>query len=248
MKLFLMFILCNLSLFAGEAEKKFSEANELYNAGNYEQAIDVYKSIIDNGYNDSKLFYNIGNAYYKSDQVPESILYYEKALKANPDNEDARFNLRLANLKTIDKIEELPKVFYAEWYDSLLKMTTSNGLAFFSTIVIWIAFFLFITFVLIRSSLLKKTSFALGIVSLVVFILVSVFAWNSYQIEQHKKEAIIFSSSIYIKSSPDEAGTNLFMLHEGTKVEILDSVNDWYKIKIKDGNIGWLPPGSVELI
>ncbi len=248
MKLFLIILLFNFSLFAGEAEKKFSEANELYNSGNYEQAIEVYKSIIDNGYNDSKLFYNIGNAYYKSDQIPESILYYEKALKANPDNEDAQFNLRLANLKTIDKIEELPKVFYAEWYDSLLKMTTSNGLALFSTIVLWIAFLLFITFILIRSTFLKKTSFALGGMALAVFIAVSIFAWNSYQTEQHKKEAIIFSSSIYIKSSPDEAGTNLFMLHEGTKVEILDSVNDWYKIKIKDGNIGWLAPGSVEII
>jgi tetratricopeptide (TPR) repeat protein len=248
MKMMLIILLFNISLFANEAENKFNKANEYYNSGEYEQAIELYKSIIDNGYNDSKIYYNIGNAYYKTEQIPESILYYEKALKANPDNEDAQFNLRLANLKTIDKIEELPKVFYAKWYDNLLKMTTSNGLALFSTIILWLAFLLFIMFILIRSSFLKKISFALGVLTLVLFIVVSIFAWNSYQTEQHKKEAIIFSSSIYIKSSPDDAGTNLFMLHEGTKVEILDSVNDWYKIKIKDGNIGWLAPGSVEVI
>lgn len=248
MRYILLIFMITLNVFANEADNKFTEANRLYNEGNYEQAVQIYQDIVNNGYNESKVFYNLGNSFYKLEMIPQAILNYERALKADPDNEDAEFNLRLANVKTIDKIEEVPKVFYVQWYNDLLNSFSSTGLSLASTFFIWGALVLFVLFVIVNNSGIKKITFALGILSIIIFISTTIFAVNDYNIEQHQKDAIIFSQSVYVKSSPDDAGTNLFMLHEGTKVEILDEVNQWKKVKIKNGNIGWIEPGSVEVI
>lgn len=248
MKYLILIISISLQLFAGQAVEKFNQANELYNNGEYKKAVNLYEQIIDNGYNDSKLFYNLANSYYKLEMIPNAILNYEKALKINTNDEDAKFNLRLANLKTIDKIEEVPKVFYIRWFNGIINYLGSNLLAWFSIAFIWLALLAFILFIKANNSVLKKLSFSTGTFFLIIFIFGTVLTYYSYNEEENKKEAIIFSESVYIKSSPDDEGTNLFMLHEGTKVQVLDEVDNWKKIKIKNGNIGWIQPGSIEII
>lgn len=237
-----------LTLFGQEAEDAFKKANDLYGKKEYEKAAVIYKDLLEKGYSNSEIYYNLGNAYYKMEMIPEAILFYEKAKKTDPDDEDVQLNLRMAKLQTVDKIEQVPKVFYVKWYESLLEHYHSSLFSGIMIVFIWLLFMSLAGFLKFRRPVAKKTLFAFSGISLVIVILSFTLAVQSHEEEKTKDEGIIFSTSVYVKSSPDEEGTNLFILHEGTKAEVLDEVDNWEKIRIANGNVGWVPNGTLEMI
>ena len=194
------------------------------------------------------LYYNLGNAYYKHNEFAKAILNYERALLLNPGNEDARFNLEMANTHIVDKIDPVGKFFLSVWIDSLRNFLSSNTWA-----VIGIgSFLLFIgglyLYLFSKSVKAKKFGFFGGIILFLIAVLANWFAWGLNSKLKARSEAIVFAATVPVKSSPAESGTDLFILHEGTKVSILSKLGDWSEVKISDGNRGWLPSSSIEII
>jgi tetratricopeptide (TPR) repeat protein len=242
----LVIFMSALSIFADN--NKFTKANELYSKGKYEEAKTYYEELINNGHTTADIYYNLGNTYFKLDKIADAILYYERAKKIAPGDEDIEFNLRIANLKIVDKINNVPQLFFIEWYESIHGWFSSGTWSVFIIIFSWLSFISLAGYFIIWNINLRKVSFFATIISFIIMIACIIFSLEQYNVEQSKEEAIIFSPSVYIKSSPDKGSTDLFILHEGTKVKILDEVGDWKKIKIADGNIGWLPTKTIEII
>jgi tetratricopeptide (TPR) repeat protein len=154
--LILIFAFVSISYAQDATMKNFEQGNEAYQSGNYLKAIEYYNQIIDNGYQTSEVYYNLGNAYYKLKNIPEAILNYERALKVDPSDEDSEFNLRIANLQTLDKIEPLPKLFYQEWWESLSGWLSSGTWSFIMVIFVWIGFISLAGFLFIYSPFIRK--------------------------------------------------------------------------------------------
>lgn len=226
----------------------FQKANQYYKEKKFSKAITTYNELINKGIVNSDIYYNLGNAYFKNAQVAEAILFYERALKLNPDDEDIKFNLKIANLKIVDKINPVPKLFFIEWYESAYKTFSSETWAKLLVITIWSFFSLLLIYFLVYNITIRKIAFFSSLFSLILIILFTIFAAEQYSNENSKNEAIILSPTVYVKNSPDEKSTDLFILHQGTKVKILDKVDTWNKIKIEDGNIGWIPVSTIEII
>jgi len=229
-------------------EAKLEEANALYSKGKYEDALDLYNDLYHQGYSSLELNYNLGNSYFKLNKIPDAILFYERAKRLAPDDEDLNFNLKVANLKIVDRINTVPKLFFIDWYNSISSMNSSATWSYLIIVFSWLTFIFLAGYFLIWNIAIRKISFFASAVSVIVAIFCIIFALEQSGKEQAKDEAIIFAPSVYIKSSPDKESTDLFILHEGTKVKILDEVGIWKKIKIADGNIGWLPAKTIEII
>lgn len=235
-------------LLASSPDSLIIKGNEAYNEGRYNESTELYLEVIDRGYESSELYYNLGNAYFKLNKMPEAILYYEKADKLDPGNEDIEFNLRLANSRIIDKIDAIPELFYTRWWKSLRNLMDADGwarsgIALF--ILIWI---LAMVFFFSRSMALRKISFWTGIIVIVMSAASFALASQSYQHLTKEKEAIIFTPTLTVKSSPNENSVDLFVIHEGTKVSITDSVEGWSEIVIANGSKGWIKKEHYRII
>ncbi|MFC2131934.1 tetratricopeptide repeat protein [Bacteroidota bacterium] len=233
---------------AETAVEKFDEANKLYKNGKFPEAVSYYEELVHKGYISSELYYNLGNSYFKLDKISDAILYYERAKRISPDDDDINFNLKIANLKIVDKIGSVPKLFFIEWYESLHGMFSSETWSYFIIIFSWLTFAFLTGYFIIWSINLRKVFFFAAVASIIITLASLVFSIEQNNIEQARDEAIIFTPSVYIKSSPDKESTDLFILHEGAKVKILDQVGKWKKIRIADGNVGWLPINTIEII
>ncbi|MCL5991624.1 MAG: tetratricopeptide repeat protein [Bacteroidetes bacterium] len=245
--LVLLFILTSTS-FASEALETFKKANMLYQNGYYSKAAVNYEKIINNGYKNAELYYNLGNAYFRMNKIPNSIINYERALRLTPDDEDAMMNLNVANLRIVDKIEPVPKFFLVEWYEGIRNLFTSGNWAIILVVTLWVVFISLAVFVFLESPFIKKIIFGTLVISIFISVMSLIFAIQQGGIENYRNSAIVFEPTVYVKSSPEEDGKDLFILHEGTKVNIVDAVGKWRKIKLANGNIGWVPGESVELI
>lgn len=244
-----LFVLSALGGYSAGAEKELvARGNKSYTEGFYADAVVSYKKVISMGYESPDLYYNLGNSFFKLNQFPEAILYYEKAKKLDPSNEDIDFNLRVANSKIADKIEPIPELFYKRWYRSLVELLPMDGWAITGIILFIIALATGLLYVMARSLPLRKAGFAGGIVLFLISIVFLFFAWESFNTRKHDREAIIMAPTITVKSSPDEKSVDLFVLHEGTKVQLIDNVGGWYEIRIDNGSVGWLPVTSFERI
>jgi len=216
------------------------EANDDYKKNKFEQAIQKYQTINDSGYVSAELYFNLGNAYYKTNNFKSAILYYERAKLLKPDDKDIDFNLEMARSFTVDKIEAIQEVFFISWIKWIRNLMsveswTKSGVALF--IISLVSFLLYL---LSGKIGFKKAGFWLGAVALIISITSLSMGYQLKYLQMAKNTAIIFTPSVTLKSSPDESGTNLFILHEGTKVEILDKVGDWRWIKIANGSRGWI--------
>lgn len=222
-----------------------SKANKAYQEGFFENAVSLYEKVIKSGYASSELYYNLGNAYYKLDNFTLAILYYERALKLDPSNEDIVYNLKVANNQIIDKIDQLPQLFYEKWWENLKVLNSPDGWATL-TIVLFFLFFLFIAVFLLSTSVsfrrvLLLLSFLLLFFTGITFIL----AMESYHEATNRKEAIVYTASLPVKSSPEESGIDLFVIHEGLKVEIIDELSGWKEIRIANGSKGWVKSETI---
>ncbi|HRP01359.1 MAG TPA: SH3 domain-containing protein [Candidatus Kapabacteria bacterium] len=247
--LILLLIILPISLYSFDGDAAFNKATGLYNAGQYDHAKDIYIGLLDSGYTNATIYYNLANTYYRLDKIPQAILNYERAKLLDPFNEDINFNLKLANLKIVDKFEPLPKLFFVEWYEDLLDLANSDTWAYMSIGLIWITLlFVFLTFWFSFQFNVKKSLFMTAVITFVIGVFTMFMTFRVSIKENLKNYGIIYVPSVYVKSSPDNNATDLFILHEGTKVQILENINNWYEVKIQNGNVGWIQMNSFEVI
>ena len=246
--LFILTILTGFVAIAQTPDEIFKEANSLYKEDNYEDALQKYKSIEETGFIADDLFYNMANIYYKLDEVAPAILYYNRALKVNPNLDDAKFNLKMAQLRTVDKIEKLPVTFFVNFWNWLANILTVHQWAMFSVLLAFFTAIAFIFYFFASSSVIKRISFVKSLTSFVFMIIAIVIAHQQNTWESNNKEAVIMAENSYIKISPNENSDDKFILHEGTEVLIVDQVDDWLRIKLDDGKIGWIYSGDIEVI
>jgi hypothetical protein len=236
------------SLIANATVTQFNTANDLYAEGNYEEAIEEYLLIINTDNISTDIYYNLGNCYYKTDNIPKAILNYEKALKLKPDNEDALYNLAMANKLTIDKIDRLPELFIGSTWRNLITSRTVENWAYYAIGLIFLSLLFFISYLLIQQVMIKKTGFYAGLFFLGLSMFSFLMAAQHNSIIKQSSEAIIFSQTTTIQSEPNENSEELFTLHGGTKVTLLESNKDWSKIKLPNGNIGWIKSNEIKSI
>ena len=222
------------------ADEWFDQANAAYNSGNYNDAVELYQKILDTDMESVPVYYNMGNAYYKMHDYPMAIYNYEKALKLDPSNEEVRTNLEIANLAVVDKIEPVPQSFVERWWRSLRAMWSGDHWAWCSVAAFALLLVCLFMFLRSRRMGLRKLGFFMGIVFFIVFALSVVFAAQLKKASTTLDQAIITAPTVTVKSSPAVTSVDLFVLHEGTKVAILESSNGWNKVRIANGSIGWL--------
>ena len=232
-------------VYAQEADIKAAEA--AYTAEQYDKAVELYESVL-RSYGDShELYYNLGNSYYKIGKIAHAILNYERALLIKPGDSDIRFNLELAKQQT-DKIEPLKKFFLKEWFDSIQNLISVDSWAT-TGIVCFILFIgCLVLFFFSKWMRLKKIGFYFSIVLFVIVVFANIFAYNQKSELINRNGAIVFAPTVTVKSSPDDSGTDLFVLHEGTKVFIRGNVGDWREIELEDGNVGWINKKDITII
>ncbi len=233
---------------ASDLQVIVAQANNAYSEGLYPKAAELYKKILAAGYDSPELYYNLGNTYYKLNDLPSAILYYERARRLDPNNEDINFNLQLANTKIADKIEPLPVLFYKRWYDHAVQLFSSDEWAKLSIAALVTALLVGLLYFTASRLILRKIGLWGGTLLFLISLASVFFAWQNYRYFTRTKEAIVFSPTVTIKSSPDENSIDLFVLHEGTKVQLIDNIGTWYEIRIANGSVGWMPVNTVEKI
>jgi Bacterial SH3 domain./Tetratricopeptide repeat. len=241
-------LFANALVFANNNDSLWIKGNEAYAVEEYGTALDFYNQILDKGENSYNLYYNIGNSYYKMGEVGKAILYYEKALKLNPSGKDAKNNLEIAKLKTLDKVESVPEFFVISWIKGFRNSFSSDKWANISIIFIIITGFLLLLYKFASTSKKRKFSFVLACLTLLCFIISFIFALNLSNKASGEDGAIIMQPVSNVKSAPNATGNNIFILHEGTKVKILESTGSWCKIEILDGRQGWINGNDLEKI
>lgn len=233
-------ILTTQSVSAQSIEAYFLKGNELYQKGDYKGAIEAYNKILQAGYESWEVYYNLGNAYYKNKQIGLAILNYERAKRLNPENEDIEFNLSLANLAIVDRIPALPKFFLFAWISNFTHLFSLKFLGILTIII----YLVFITLILLRLFIKNRNFQKFSFVILVInttFLLIfgSMLVFRIYE-NENKVEAILLADKVDVLSAPGTAGTELFTLHEGVKLQIKDRSGEWVKIRLADGKVGWV--------
>jgi hypothetical protein len=231
-----------------EVSDKFKKGVEYYTSSNYKEALGEWFDIYNTGYRSADLDYNIGNAYFKLNNVPGAILFFERARLLKPADNNINYNLQISRTLVVDKFEEIPEFFFVRWFDFLSLLISTNTWAFISIIS-------FIIFLILLSAYIYSSRYrikVLGFWAALLFMIISAsslaFTVHNKSLVYDSKKAVIFTPSVNGKSSPDNSGTDLFILHEGSKVSIEDNVGEWYEIKLSDGNKGWVPANSLTII
>ncbi|WP_346700744.1 tetratricopeptide repeat protein [uncultured Alistipes sp.] len=223
-------------------------ANTAYVNGDYHAAAGYYEEILSRGLSSVKLYYNLGNAYFKEDRLGEAILNYRRALRLSPGSDDIRYNLGVAEARTKDNIEAIPEFFLTTWVRGVRHTMSCTAWSLFSLAALVCALSLFLTYLLARRLSLRKTGFYGTLIAFVLFILTTWFALGVRREMLDDSQAVVMSLSTAVKSSPDKSATDLFVLHEGTLVEITNRLDDWCEITIADGKKGWLESKTIETI
>lgn len=241
-------IVCSFFTLSASSSDSIKQANDLYAQGEYLLAAEQYENIISNQGVAPEIYYNLGNAYYKADETGRAILNYERALRLAPNYADAKHNLELAQLKVLDNVPAIETFFLMKWIENLIKLFSSNTWIYISVSLFVVAIILAFLFVFGNSHNLRKFSFYISLVLLVFT--VATFAFSGVRKGQmlNHRDAIIMSAAITVKSSPDQSGTDLFQLHEGTKVLVNSTLGEWVEIKLGNGNVGWVQASAVERI
>lgn len=224
------------------------EADSAYARGEFQQAIKDYEVLLKQGAS-ADLYYNLGNAYYRTENITRAVLNYERALLLSPGDRDIRFNLQIAQSKTIDKIVPESEMFFFTWYKTLVNLMSVDGWARTSLVSLALVIILLLVYLFSDRIWLRKIGFFGGVVLLLLFVMSNVFAWQQKQNLLFRKGAIVITPSVTVKSTPANNGTDLFVLHEGTKVMITDSsMKGWKEIRIADGKEGWIESSQLEEI
>lgn len=251
MKRLLFYIILLISVFqsvVASPQQLMQEANEAYKRSEYNYAIELYEQILQQDMVSSELHYNLGNAYYKINRIGPAILHYERALRLKPLDEDIRYNLDIARSRTVDRMEERPMLFYERWFLAAWTMQSLDGWA--ATLITLLVLFLTTISVYLFSKrvALKKVSFYTLLLLMMMVIASAIFATKQYRKLHTEKDAVVMHTRVTAKSSPSSQSSDLFLLHEGTRVYIRNTVGQWLEVVLTNGNVGWIREEAVEII
>ena len=243
---FVLMILMLMPLSANAITKQ--NADDEYAKGNYQQAIKDYQEILKTGVS-SEIYYNLGNAYYRTDNITQALLAYERALQLSPGDNDIRFNLQYARSKTIDKITPETEMFFVTWYNSLVNFTSVDRWANTAIVSIVMALLLMLVFLFAPQMWARKSGFYGSAAFLLLFAFANLFAFQQKHELETKQGAIVIAPTVNVKKTPAASGTDVFVIHEGTRVDITDrGMKQWRGIKLADGREGWLKTSQIEEI
>ena len=249
MKKFIYTIMFAALSLAVSAQTDKVAADSAYVKGDYKAAIEIYESLAANNGESADVYYNLGNAYYKSENIAKAVLNYERALLLNPDDEDIRFNLELARSKTVDKVAPEYKFFLMEWLEGIINLLSISAWSILAVVSFVVMLLTLLLFLFGKSVSTKKTGFIIALFSLFITIFANLSALHRYHYLTERNNAVIMEPSVTAKSTPSNSGTELFVIHEGRKVKISDdSMREWTEIELEDGNKGWIPSSSLERI
>ncbi len=247
-KVFLLFLLISNILSAQDNDELFANANALYKDGKYQEAITIYEQLEKSNLVSTELYYNLGNCYYKLNNVAPTIYNYEKALQIAPLNKDARNNLVFAKRLSLDRIEEVPKSFLQKFNLDYISKLTYEGWAVVCIILSLLGTVLFLLYFLSLAPARKRLFFTSSMLSYIVLVISLFISFNQYYKKINTVEAIVYVAEVSVKNEPTKNADEAFIIHEGTKVLVLDKVDDWKKIQLLDGKIGWLKANEINLL
>ncbi len=240
-------ITLSLGGYAQEAPS-FDKATEAYNDGEYQKAIDLYLDILESGKHSAELYFNLGNCHYKLDEIGPSIYFYEKALLLKPQDAEILDNLGFAENMRLDAIEEMPKTAMAKLHDTVVLTWSFDQWAIIAIVMLCLFVTGYITYYLLYSATKKRIAFISGTLALFLSVFALAMAYLAFQDFKTKNPAIIFEREVAVTSEPNQRSEKVFVLHEGTKVNVMDTLENWHKIKIADGQTGWIPSESLRLV
>jgi tetratricopeptide (TPR) repeat protein len=243
-----IFIFNSESGIAKDVNSSMQKANEYYRNAEFDEAINIYERLRSEGYNGTSLYYNLANSYYRIGKLGYAILNYERALKISPSDEDVKHNLAFANLSTVDRIQPLPTFFLFEWWETLLAVSSVNGWTYAAYIFFIILLLLIVLYFFARTIFQQKIILFSGLATLIVLVLIVSLLVVKINREQTVISGVIVEQSTTVKTSPDPNSTDAFVIHEGLKVNLEDRLDQWVKIKLADGKVGWVENGAVEKI
>lgn len=228
------------------AQSGFENGNALYQKGKYQDAITAYESVFRTKKQSAELYFNIGNCYYKLNKVAPAIYNYEKALLLNPDDAEIQNNLKFAQKLQIDDIKAVEKVGFNKLiqdFTNTFHYNTWGGIA----VGLSLLFLLFFVGYYFSQITVSKRMFFLGMFFVMLLLVVSVSA-AIFEKNQYNKDqpAIVFSEVVGVKSEPKNSATDAFVLHEGTKVYVIESLDNWDKIQLTDGTEGWIENNAIK--
>jgi hypothetical protein len=246
----LIMILNVISLTVNASEYQFliAKGNNAYSSGNYKEAANTYTSLVSQGLESPYLYYNLGNTYYKLNDIPYAILWYERAKRLDPGNEDVTFNLNVANNKITDKIEALPDFFLRRWLKAVTDLYSTDAWAIGGISCLLLALSMFCLYIASRVLMIRKLGFWAGFSTLFLSLIFLMFAWTSFNSRKSDQSAIVTNPTVTVKSSPDEKSTDIFVIHEGCKIRLIDHIGNWYEIRIVNGSVGWVQQENFEKI
>ena len=245
-----LLLLCLLAARApGQSpEQLFQQGNMQYQQGKLAEARQIYEGLLVRGYVSGELYYNLGNAYYKSGDVARAILSFERALKLMPNDDDLRHNLQLANLMITDKIEPTPRLFIWDYWDSIKQSMSLQGMTWLMYVFFVLTIGSIVVVVLSRTYRARRLAFTYGAANGLIFLFLLVVLGSRVSDLSARDRAIVTAGITTVKNSPDPKSSDAFVLHGGVKVQITDLLSGWIKIRLADGKVGWMESTAAEVI
>lgn len=244
----LIMLLCLLTGLAYSNNGTLTDAVTAYKKGNYQLAIEKYDSLLQAGVTSPEIYYNLGNSYYKQGKPGYAILNYERGLKLSPGDDDLNFNLRLAHTKIMDRIDPAPQFFLTKWLTAALHAFSSDGWTIIVLLTLTAFAGIAILFFLTTGTSARKMLAVAEIPVVLLFIIFSIFLFIRYQADSRRDYGVVVSQVIGAKPAPDTKETDSFVLHEGVKVKVEETDEQWYKIRLDDGKVGWILKNGIEII
>lgn len=231
-----------------DADQLWDVANTAYLRSDYREAIRTYEEILNQGVVSAKLYYNLANAYFKDNRLGEAILYYHRALRLKPGDEDTRHNLSVAERQTVDRIDEIPEFFLKGWLRSLRSTLSGTAWTALSLLILALSLTSLIFYLLSQRLTLRKVGFFGTLIGVLLFVATTSFASAARREMVAHDRAVVLSTAVSVKSSPDRAATDLFVIHEGTTLRLGEQLGEWQEVTLSDGKKGWLERRHIEAI
>ena len=219
-----------------------------YDQGNYEDAAKQYEVLVQAFNGSPDLYYALGNSYYKQQNFSRAILNYERCLRRDPSNEDARANLEMAQLNCVDKIESIQPVIFVSWSNALRDALSADAWSKLSIFVFLLFLVGFGCYFFVRKVVWRKTGFYTAIVAAFLTLICIFYANQQADILTARNQAIVMAPTVTLRSTPAESGTQLLVIHEGLKVKVRQTLSGWTEVELSDGNVGWMPTEQLEII